>query len=161
MNFSVSLSSPPERSRSLSELFWRRTDRREPGDSWRFFRWEAEARRRAAAELPRVRGPDVLLLVGAAEAKSCGYACERGALLSAKFLGEGGLFSQTARSRKQQTETHKALQTLRSTPGPSQRQLFTGWQSDKELRELPRRGVRRQGEQWPMRGYCSQRRVEV
>lgn len=36
---------------------------------------------------------------------------------------------------------------------PSQCQLFTGWQSDKELREWLRRGVRRQGEQWPLHGF--------
>lgn len=58
---------------------------------------ETEDIRQAAAELPWVRGPDVLLACSAAEARLLLMPASE-ALLSAKFFGEGGLFSQTARS---------------------------------------------------------------
>lgn len=77
-----------------SELYWRRTDRIEPGEHWRF------------AGEERLQDKRLLSSPGCAVLMCCCLFCCGGeaaaamptseALLSAKFFGEGGLFSQTA-----------------------------------------------------------------
>lgn len=69
------------------------------------------------------------------------------ALLSAKFLGKAGCFLKQLGAENSRQKHTRPFRPCAPHSRPSQRQLFTGWQSDKELGELPRRVARRQGEQ--------------
>lgn len=155
-NFSDGLLSfPPQRSRPASAYVTALSERAAPVDDARSrarrpaeVRRETRATRRAAVGLPWVHAVLMCYCLFCWRRRSFPAMPASEALLSAKFLrGRRAVFSNSSELKTADRNTQGPSDPpLHSRP--SQRQLFTGWQSDKELGELLRRGVRRQGEQW-------------